>query len=81
MGNTCFFKMISLGLRVDKSKKIKICCQDMKEEDYCLLISKDKEIYAYNYECGHLTFPEPIQYCPWCGTKIELIPKDIAIFS
>ncbi|MFY9870398.1 MAG: hypothetical protein WAK17_11810 [Candidatus Nitrosopolaris sp.] len=42
MGNTRFPKMISLGLRVDKSKKIKICCQDMKEEDYCLLISKNK---------------------------------------
>ena len=62
--------MISLGLRVDKSKKIKICCQDMKEEDYCLLISKDKGVYAYNYECGQLDFP-----C--CGTKIELISKGI----
>jgi hypothetical protein len=73
--------MISLGLRVDKSKKIKICCQDMKEEDYCLLISKDKEIYATNYEYGQLDFPEPIKYCLWCDNKIELIPKDAAIFS
>ncbi|MFZ0221240.1 MAG: hypothetical protein WAM42_06035 [Candidatus Nitrosopolaris sp.] len=39
MGNTRFPKMISLGLRLDKSKKIKICCQDMKE-DGC-----DKENY------------------------------------
>jgi hypothetical protein len=75
MGNAGFPKMITLGLRIDKSKKIKICCQDMKEEDFCLLISKDKEIYVYNYEYGHLDFPEPIKYCPWCGTKIELIPN------
>jgi hypothetical protein len=76
MGNARFPKMISLGLKVDKSKKIKICCHDMKEEDFCLLISKDKGIYAYNYEYGHLDFPEPLKYCPWCGTKIELIPKE-----
>ncbi|MGC2668052.1 MAG: hypothetical protein WA220_02570, partial [Candidatus Nitrosopolaris sp.] len=62
MGSAFFLKMISLGLRVDKSKKIKICCQDMKDEDSCLLISKDKEIYAYNYECGQLDFSVPIRY-------------------
>ncbi len=77
MGNPRFPRMISLGIRVDKSKKIKICCQAMKEEDYCLLISKDKGVYAYNYECGQLDFPEPLKYCPWCGTKIELISKGI----
>lgn len=67
--------MIGLGLRVDKSKKIKSCCADMKEEDFCFLISKDK-VYAYDYEYGHLDFPEPIRYCPWCGAKIELKSKD-----
>lgn len=45
MGNARFHRMINLGL-VDKSKKIKICCQDMKEEDYCLIISKDKGVYS-----------------------------------
>ena len=39
--------MISLGLRVDKLKRIKSCCADMKEEDFCLLISNDK-VYAYD---------------------------------
>lgn len=54
-----FPKMITLGLRIDKSKKIKICCQDMMEEEFCLFISKDRKIYAYHYEYGHLNFPEP----------------------
>lgn len=56
MGGAFFPKMMNLGLRVDKSKKIKICCQDMMEEDYCLLISKDKDIYAYNYDAVNWTF-------------------------
>ena len=77
MGSAFFSKMMNLGLRVDKSKKIKICCEDMREEDNCLLISKNKESYAYNYECGQLDFPMPLKYCPWCGIKIELIPKGI----
>lgn len=55
----------------------------MEEEEFCILISKDKEIYAYNYEYGHLNFPESIRYCPWCGTKIELVSTDMetSIFS
>jgi len=39
--------------------------------------SKDKGVYTYNYDYGQLDFPEPLKYCQWCGTKIELISKGI----
>ena len=68
--------MISLGLKVDKSNKIKNCCHDMKEEDFWLLISKDKGIYAYNYEYGHLDFPEPLKYCPGVVPRTKLFQRN-----
>lgn len=75
-------KMINF-LKADKSKKIKVCCRDMEEEEFCFLISKNKEIFAYDYEYSHLDFPEPIRYCPWCGTQIEVVSTDMEtpIFS
>jgi hypothetical protein len=49
-----------------------LCCKDMKECDY-IQMYRDKLFIGGKDKWGDLEEDRPINYCPFCGVKIEYV--------